>query len=33
MKYAVLTNDLQYDLVNKNEDRIAVVEGFYLLIF
>ncbi len=33
MKYAMLTNDLQYDLVNKNEDRIAAVEGFYLLIF
>ncbi len=28
MKYAVLTNDLQYDLVNKNEDRIAAVEAF-----
>lgn len=28
MKYAVLTNDLQYDLVNKNEDRIAAVEEF-----
>lgn len=29
MKYAVLTNDLQYDLVNKNEDRIAAVVGVY----
>lgn len=28
MKYAVLTNDFQYDLVNKNEDRIAAVEAF-----
>jgi nicotinamidase-related amidase len=27
-KYAIITNDLQYDLVNKNEKRKAALEAF-----